>query len=77
MAKSTQGTSVYLIFLQNDTEAVELSLQVDIAALVGTSKATYGIWDAQKSRFSKMQKFSRNLELAIAGKGIQVVKISK
>lgn len=77
MAKSTQGTSVYLIFLQNDTDVVELSLQVDIPALVGTSEATYGIWDAQKSSFSKMQKSSRNLELAIAGKGIQVVKISK
>ena len=51
MAKSTQGTSVYLIFLQNDTEAVERLLQVDIPALLGTSEATYGIWTRKRAAF--------------------------
>ncbi|MBV6654352.1 MAG: hypothetical protein KI786_11380, partial [Mameliella sp.] len=74
MAKSTADNSIYLIFIQNDTAPAMLSLQIDFTALSGANSFDFSLWDSSKATFGDPAPLNKDLEIPIAGKGIQIVR---
>ncbi|MEM8969508.1 MAG: glycerophosphoryl diester phosphodiesterase, partial [Bacteroidota bacterium] len=74
MAKSTDNTSCYLILLQNDTEATDLSLQLNLQDILESNNWTSSVWDDEAKTFNPIVENKKKINLSILGAGIRIIK---